>query len=40
MLFHKSYFNKALYYKANDVNSINKTPIKNDITLSSTSFVK
>ena len=40
MLFYKSYLNEALYYRANDANNINKTPIKNDIMLSGTSFVK
>jgi hypothetical protein len=39
-LFRKGHLDEALYYGANDADSINETPIKNDITLSGASFVK
>ena len=31
MLFLRSYFNKGLYHKVNNIYNINKTPIKNKI---------
>ena len=33
MLFFRSYVDEGLYYRVNNIYSINKTPIKNDIDI-------